>query len=246
MTILGYYNNVMENYVKVLLDALKKENIEPTETMLAQFELYYNYLIDYNQNVNLTAITEKADVYVKHFADCVLGSHIYKKDASLCDIGTGAGFPGVVLKIIRPDLNVTLVDSLNKRIAFLDNLIAKLNLRGIKALHHRAEDVEFKNNYLNLFDYVVARAVANLTTLTEYCLPYVKIGGSFVAYKSIDAGTELLEAKKCISVLGGGYKDTLSYNLQDATRNLIVINKIKPTNNTYPRGLNKPKLRPIK
>ena len=236
----------MENYIKVLVDALKKENIESTDTMLAQFEAYYNYLVEYNQNVNLTAITEKANVYIKHFADCVLGFKKKKKSATLCDIGTGAGFPGIVLKIIRPDLNVTLVDSLNKRIIFLNNLMARLGLTGVKANHYRAEDVEFKNSFLNSFDYVVARAVANLTTLTEYCLPYVKIGGDFVAYKSLDAQSELMDAKKCISTLGGHYKQTLSFDLLDAVRNLIVIEKVKPTSNTYPRGLNKPKLKPIK
>lgn len=233
-----------------IIDLIKKElilnDIEPTEEIFDKFEKYYNYLIEYNNNVNLTAITDKNEVYIKHFLDCIKYSKIYKQNASLCDIGTGAGFPGVVLKIIRPDLIITLVDSLNKRVVFLNNLISKLGLDDITTLHYRAEDIEFKNKYLNSFNYVVARAVAEMPTLTEYCLPFVKNGGNFIAYKGNNGQNEAILAKKCIKLLGGTVENIYNYNILDNERTLVVINKVHITDIKYPRGQNKPRLSPIK
>lgn len=227
---------------RVLID----NNIEPSEDIFTKLDIYYNFLIEYNKSVNLTALTTFEDVYVKHFADCIAFSNIYKHGASLCDIGTGAGFPGIIIKIIRPDIKVTLVDSLNKRIVFLEALINKLALNDIYCLHYRAEDLEFKNKFLNKFDYVVARAVAAMPTLTEYCLPYVKTGGQFIAYKSNDIDIECNSAKKCINILGGKLFEIMNYKLTDEiNRSAIVINKTTKTDFKYPRGLNKPRLNPI-
>lgn len=227
--------------------SLEFNNIEITEEILKKLEIYYDFLVEYNKNVNLTAITDKDEVYTKHFADSVLGANLFKKNATVCDIGTGAGFPGVVLKIVRPDLNLVLVDSLNKRVEFLKQLTNKLELDKVTVLHYRAEDIEFKNKYLNSFDYVVARAVAQLNTLTEYCLPFVKEGGSFISYKSDNIKDELKNANAAISILGGNVKKTYSRILNlDTNRCFVVIDKINKTNSKYPRGQNKPKLSPIK
>ena len=230
---------------EIIRDELKKNNIVPTELIFEQLDIYYEELVDYNSKVNLTALTSKEDIYIKHFTDCIALSKIYKQSASVCDIGTGAGFPGLVLKIIRPDLNVVLVDSLNKRVDFLNHMIKTLNLSNIVALHYRAEDKEFKDRYLNSFNFVIARAVANMTTLTEYCLPFVCIGGKFVAYKSDNIDDELVLAKKCIGLLGGQINSILEYNICDNKRKIVIIDKVKPTADKYPRDMNKPRLKPI-
>lgn len=236
-----------DNEVKKLItNILIENNIEPTEDIFSKLETYYNMLVEYNSHTNLTTITKKTDVYLKHFADSLLGINIYDKNSTVCDIGTGAGFPGLVLKIARPDLEIYLVDSLNKRIAFLKNVIKALNLTNIYALHYRAEDIEFKKKYLNSFDYVIARAVASMETLTEYCLPYVKTGGRFIAYKSQNADSELELAKKCIETLGGKYYSTMQTLLNNEyMRKLIIIKKLSKTSDKYPRDKNKPRTNPI-
>ena len=239
-------NNIsFEEIVNLIKKELVTNNIESTEEIFNKLEKYYNYLIEYNNNVNLTAITDKNEVYIKHFLDCIKYSNIYNFNANICDIGTGAGFPGVVLKIIRPDLKITLVDSLNKRIIFLNNLIKTLNLTDINTLHYRAEDIEFKNKYLNTFDYVIARAVAELPTLTEYCLPYVKNGGNFIAYKGNNGQNEAVLAEKCIKLLGGRVENILKYDFLGNERTLIIIKKLNITDDKYPRGQNKPRTSPI-
>lgn len=236
-------NEVCENVIK---NACVCSGLELTEKMLKQFETYFRMLIEWNEKINLTAITDKEEVYLKHFADCVYGAKLLKPDASLCDIGTGAGFPAVVLKIVRPDLKVTLVDALDKRVKFLNELISKLDLTEIEACHYRAEDKAFKDRFLNSFDYVTARAVANMSTLTEYCLPFVKIGGSFLAYKSDKVEQELELAKNAIGILGGKLKKIHTYELdKTTTRTIVEIEKIKQTNSKYPRDKNKPKLKPL-
>ena len=246
MWIIIYYDT-MKNYIDILTDILIENNINPTNEMWDKFEKYYNYLVEYNKDVNLTAITEKEDVYIKHFADCLLGIKTYEENGTLCDIGTGAGFPGIVLKIARPDIKITLVDSLNKRVEFLNKLINLLELKNICALHYRADSEEFKKIYLNSFDYVVARAVANMTTLTEYCLPFVKVGGKFIAYKSDNIDDEIIDSKKCIDTLGGEINTIKHIKLDDnTTRSLVIINKIMRTDKKYPRNQNKPRLNPIK
>lgn len=218
---------------ELLVKAGKECETKITANMINQFESYYNLLIEWNEKINLTAITQKDEVYVKHFIDCVYLAQYLKQNASVCDIGTGAGFPGIVLKIIRPDIKLYLVDSLNKRINFLQIVCDNLGLTDVKCIHARAEDVLFKNQYLNTFDYVVARAVARLNTLTEYCLPYVKVGGQFLAMKSVKADEELKEASSAIKILGGKFNCIENYILnnemqsqQDAKNNSGVVNNV--------------------
>ena len=212
---------------KFLEDILLKNDIKLTQDIKNKFYIYYNYLIEYNEKVNLTALTDLDDVYIKHFADSILGAGFIDKNANVCDIGTGAGFPGVVLKIVRPDINLTLVDGLNKRVEFLINLLNKLAINDVSVLHYRAEDVDFKNGYLNKFDYVVARAVAKLNTLCEYCLPFVKTGGRFIAYKSKDVEAESHEAEKAINILGGKLADIKTIKLDACTdRTFVIVDKI--------------------
>ncbi len=208
------------------------------------FECYFNELVSFNEKVNLTAITEHEDVFVKHFLDSVLPIDEIKQNASVVDVGTGAGFPGVPIKIVRDDIRLTLVDSLNKRINFLDSLKQKLNLE-FNSIHARAED--FCKNNREKFDVAVARAVARLNTLCEYLLPLIKVGGIVLAYKGSSAAEETIEAKNAINLLGGKIEKTLSFNLPNhaGERNLIIIKKIKPTPTKYPRGQNQPKIKPI-
>lgn len=219
-------------------------NFDLTKLQQEQFETYFDYLIEYNEKVNLTAITEKEEVYIKHFVDSCLAQEFIKPDSLVLDIGTGAGFPGVPLKIARPDIKLHLVDSLNKRIEFLNQLSTKLNIK-YKTYHSRAEDFA-KNNREN-FDVCVSRAVAKLNTLLEYCLPLVKVGGLFIAYKASSADEEIESSKKALNVLGGEIinikKFILTNNLGE--RNLIIIKKIKNTPNKYPRTKNLPKTNPL-
>lgn len=236
----------LKSYEKCLQDACDYAGITLNEQMLDMFEIYYTELIDWNEQINLTAITDKQDVYLKHFADSIYGTKFMPQNCSLCDIGTGAGFPAVVVKIVRPDIVITLVDALEKRIKFLNELITKLGLINITALHLRAEDVKFKQSYLNRFDIVTARAVAKMNTLTEYCLPFVKPNGKFVAYKSNKIEQEVLDCKKAVQVLGGGNIDLKEYQLDaETSRLIVVVDKIKGTDNKYPRDKNRPKLKPI-
>ena len=234
------------NCEEILKNACEYAGIQLTNTILEQFDEYFKLLVEWNEKINLTAITEQKDVYLKHFADSIYGAKFIKPNATLCDIGTGAGFPALVLKIVRPDIKVTLVDALDKRIKFLNEVIAKLGLKDIVALHYRAEDKAFKQTYLNSFDVATARAVARMATLTEYCLPFVKVGGKFIAYKSDKIDDELRESKKAVGVLGGELISCEKYDLdQETTRLLVIIQKKLTTPEKYPRDKNKPKLQPI-
>ena len=226
------------------MEVLNRFNLN--ETQKKQFDRYYEFLIDYNEKVNLTAITDKKDVFVKHFYDSCLAKDLIKKNAKLADIGTGAGFPAVPLKIIRPDINLTLVDSLNKRINFLDELAQNLNIN-YTTIHARAEEFG-KGEHREKFDVVVARAVASLNSLVEYLLPVAKIGGKIIAYKGANYKEEIIQAKKAIQLLGGKLDEVIEFNLPNNSgkRALIVINKISQTPKLYPRGQNLPKLKPIR
>lgn len=236
----------LENYEELVQNACDYAGIELNEDMLTKLDVYYKLLVEWNEKINLTAITEIDEVYKKHFADSIYGAKYIKQNATLCDIGTGAGFPALVLKIVRPDLKVTLVDALEKRIKFLQIVVEQLQLQNIQTLHFRAEDKLFKDTYLNSFDIVTARAVAKMCTLCEYCLPYVKVGGKFLAYKSDKIDEELVESNKAIKMLGGNEYRVRKYNLDEQTiRYLVEIDKIKPTNVKYPRGANKPRLQPL-
>ncbi len=225
-----------------------------SEKQLAQFMKYYELLVEWNSFMNLTAITEFDEVILKHFLDSItLGYAFSKTNASftgvekLIDIGTGAGFPGIPLKIVYPDMQITLLDSLNKRIKFLDTVIAELGLSGIEAIHGRAEDFSKPGQLREQYDVCVSRAVANLSTLSEYCLPYVKEGGYFVPYKSEKTQDEIQSAGNALQILGGEIKDQVEFNLAetDIYRNLIFIHKCKKTPAKYPRKSGLPAKEPI-
>lgn len=210
------------------------------------FEIYFNELIEYNQKVNLTAITDKEEVYIKHFYDSCLAHNFIPNKAKVVDVGTGAGFPGVPIKIVRNDINLHLVDSLNKRIIFLNQLKEKLNIN-YTTYHSRAEDFCTSLNNREHFDVCVSRAVAKLNTLAEYCLPLIKVGGIFIAYKSGDIDEEINQASNAIKVLGGQINEIKNFDLPKnmGNRNLIIIKKIKNTPNKYPRNKNMPKIKPL-
>lgn len=238
------------------VDDLKELHISLSDVQLDQFLTYYEMLVEKNKVMNLTAITEFDEVMKKHFVDslslvkvCELSGNL-----SVIDVGTGAGFPGIPLKIAFPDLRLTLLDSLQKRVGFLQEVIAKLNLQNAEAIHGRAEDFAKPGQLRESFDLCVSRAVANLSTLSEYCLPYVKVGGKFISYKSDKVNmeiegnrTEIEEAEHAISVLGGKLTEQREFTLpySDIYRNLIVVEKNRPTPKQYPRKAGTAAKKPI-
>ncbi|MGI6501463.1 MAG: 16S rRNA (guanine(527)-N(7))-methyltransferase RsmG [Anaerostipes sp.] len=235
------------------MDKLKEKalemGIELTDNQLKQFETYFHMIIEKNKVMNLTAITEKDEVIDKHFVDSLafVKSNIKFENQRILDIGTGAGFPGIPLKIAFPDLEVVLLDSLNKRITFLNEVIDELGLKNITAIHGRAEDYAKQKEYREGFDIVVSRAVANMSTLSEYCIPYVKLNGYFMPYKSGNIEKELNQAKKAIKILGGKIQDKILFNLPetDMERSLIEIKKEKTTPKRFPRKAGLPSKEPI-
>lgn len=228
---------------------LKSFNVELTELQIKQFLKYYELLVEWNEFMNLTAITEYEDVMKKHFVDSLslIKTYDVSKSSKVIDVGTGAGFPGLALKIAYPNLKVTLLDSLNKRINFLNHVIEQLGLENVETVHGRAEDFAKPGKLREKFDVCVSRAVANLTSLSEYCLPFVKMGGEFISYKSEKMNEEMENAKKAISVLGGKYDRCEEFLLpeSDIFRNLVVIKKIKETPKKYPRKAGLPTKEPI-
>lgn len=241
----------MEKQLEIFEKDLKQLHLELSKKQILQFISYYELLIDWNSRMNLTAITEFEDVLKKHFIDSLslisAVSDLAQKQYDLIDVGTGAGFPGIPLKIAFPNLKITLLDSLNKRIQFLNEVICKLELQDIEAVHGRAEDFAKQDQFRERFDLCVSRAVANLATLSEYCIPFVKPGGFFISYKSEKVNVELEEAKKAISVLGGSFQKNIEFLLphSDITRNFIVIQKKNKTPLKYPRKAGLPSKEPI-
>lgn len=226
---------------------LEAFHITLNEKQIEQFLTYYELLIEKNKVMNLTAITEFQEALKKHFVDSLSLVTVFdlKGELSLLDVGTGAGFPGIPLKIAFPSLRVTLLDSLRKRVDFLQEVIDALSLNNTEALHGRAEDFAKPDMLRERFDICVSRAVANLSTLSEYCLPYVKIGGSFVSYKTDDAEVE--KANHAIQILGGVVREQMAFTLpsSDINRNLIVIKKCRPTPGQYPRKAGTANKKPI-
>lgn len=232
-----------------LIRGVEQLGLSLEEKQLEQFYRYYEMLIEKNKVMNLTAITEYEEVIHKHFLDSisiVLWKE-FRKDASVIDVGTGAGFPGIPLKIVFPDLQVLLLDSLKKRVNFLNEVIGELGLLQITAVHGRAEDFARKADYREKFSLCVSRAVANLSTLSEYCMPFVKVGGYFVSYKSGKVEEEFSQAKKAISLLNGQAEDTISFLLPgtDIERSLIVMRKEKEISQKYPRKAGMPSKEPL-
>lgn len=222
---------------KKIEQILIKSEIKPTKQIVDNFIKYYNLLIEGNKICNLTAITDEDGVVEKHFYDSIFPQKYFSLNAKVLDIGAGAGFPSIPLKLVRNDLSFTLLDSLNKRINFLNNTIQTLNLKNIEAIHGRAEDFAKLSDYREKFDITTARAVANLKALSEYCLPFVKVGGQFIAYKSGNCEEEINEAKQIICELGGKISKVIDYNIGENSRKLVIIEKTKETPKKYPRPI---------
>lgn len=228
------------------IEELKKLDIEPTKEQLEQLNKYYELLIEYNKVMNLTGITEKEEVYLKHFYDSLTIKRVIdlNKEETLCDIGTGAGFPGIVLKILFPNLKITLIDSLNKRIEFLKIVIKELNLKDIEALHVRAE--EYASSNIEKFDVVTSRAVAPLNILLEYGIPLLKINKYFIAYKS-NISQEIIDSKNALEKLDSTVEklDEFLLPIEQSKRTIIKIKKLSKTNKKYPRKNSEIKKKPL-
>lgn len=248
-----------DNRLHLLYQELKKLNISLSKEQSDQFLTYYKLLTEWNRFMNLTAITDFNEVCRKHFADSIslcraeedifqsLKKKIRSDVVSIIDVGTGAGFPGIPLKIIFPNLKVTLLDSLHKRVKFLNQVIDELNLKNITPIHARAEDLAKDYDYRSAYDICVSRAVANMSTLSEYCIPFVKMNGLFIPYKSEKITEELKTAERALSILGGKVLKQIDYTLPEGndTRNLVIIQKIKNTPDQYPRKAGLPSKEPL-
>lgn len=226
---------------------LKEFNIEINKEQIKSFEKYMNLLLEWNEKINLTAITQSDEVKLKHFVDSLTVLKYINDDDKVIDIGTGAGFPGIPLKIMNENTKITLLDSLNKRINFLNIVIETLNLRNIQAIHGRAEEIARNKLYREKYDVAVSRAVANLSTLTEYMLPFVKIDGKCICMKGANVNEELERAQNAIKELGGEIERVDNFYLSDNDneRNIIVIKKVKETNPKYPRKAGTPSKEPL-
>lgn len=239
----------MKKEILYLKDSAAKMGIELSDLQLEQFDTYYEMLVEKNKVMNLTAITELEEVVQKHFLDSISLIKVEKlnQDISIIDLGTGAGFPGIPLKIAFPELEICLADSLNKRVLFLNEVIEELELKKISAVHGRAEELARQKGYREQFDLCVSRAVANLSTLSEYCLPFVKVGGKFISYKANEVEEETKQAEYALEVLGGACVDIQKFQLPDSEMNraFVIIEKKKRTPATYPRKAGTPSKKPL-
>ncbi len=236
----------IEEFKKLFLEEAKKINVSVDEDMINKFYTYMKEIIVWNDKVNVTAITDERMFIVKHFIDSLTINRFLEDKKSIIDIGTGAGFPGIPLKIVNPNLKVTLIDSVNKKLNVIRNISEKINLTNLEIIHTRAEDLANKNEYREKYDVATTRAVSNLTTILEYMLPFVKVGGYAVCMKGPNYTQELEDARNAIEILGGKYQciETLNVN-EELERNIIIIKKVKETPKKYPRGQGKPLKEPI-
>ncbi|MFD1040313.1 16S rRNA (guanine(527)-N(7))-methyltransferase RsmG [Virgibacillus byunsanensis] len=231
------------------ISELKDKGIELNEKQIDQFAIYFNTLVEWNEKINLTAITSEEDVYLKHFYDCISAAFYYdfSEELTICDVGAGAGFPSIPLKICYPDLRVTIVDSLQKRIGFLNHLASKLDLQGVAFYHDRAENFGNNHDFRESYDVVTARAVARMSVLSELCLPLVKKNGVFIAMKGSQTDEELQDAKPAIEILGGELRTVHTFSLpeENSERTIVQIDKRRKTPRKYPRKAGTPNKSPI-
>ena len=246
-------NQMYDEGLKLFSQGLEELGIDLSNDQIEQFVKFYEMLVEKNKVMNLTGITEFEEVIVKHFIDSLALVKVINKDKladdiSIIDIGTGAGFPGIPLKIAFPEIKITLLDSLNKRINFLKEVSEELGFENIEFIHGRSEDFGRNPQYREKFDICVSRAVANLATLSEFCVPFVKVGGSFVSYKAGDCGEEISNSTKAVEKMGGKITNQLEYVVptSDLNRVLLVIKKEKATPKSYPRKAGTPAKEPIK
>lgn len=234
---------------EAFLKALEAQNIHLSEKQMQQFETYFHTLVEWNEKINLTAITEKEEVYLKHFYDSLSAAFYtdFNKPLHICDVGAGAGFPSIPLKIVFPELKVTIVDSLKKRITFLNHLATQLDLNDVAFYHDRAENFGKNAKFREQYDVVTARAVARLSVLSELCLPLVKVGGTFLVMKAAGFNDEMEDAKFAVQLLGGEPKDIHSFSLpeEESERNIAIIDKRRKTPKKYPRKAGLPNKSPI-
>ena len=237
----------LNEFNKLMKENLKELNIELSDLQLEQFYKYMNILVEWNKFMNLTGITEPQEVITKHFIDSLTVLDKIDKNASLIDVGTGAGFPGIPIKIAFPEVKVVLLDSLNKRIKFLNEVIEKLELKGIETIHGRAEEYGRNKIYREKYDIAIARAVAPLNILLEYLMPFVKINGKCLCMKGSSSKEEIENSKNAIKVLGGELIETEEFYIvnTDIKRRIVQINKIKGTENKYPRKAGTPSKEPL-
>lgn len=233
------------------LDQFKKGlsdlNINLTEKQIEQFLKYYEILVETNKVMNLTAITEFDEVIEKHFLDSLSLVRVFdlNRNVKILDLGTGAGFPGIPLKITFPEIDIVLADSLNKRVKFLNEVVENLQLKQAETVHGRAEELAKNKKYREQFDLCTSRAVANLSSLSEYCIPFVKEGGRFISYKSGEIEEEVDQAKRAIHVLGGKLDQVYKFDLHEQKRSFVIIEKVKKTPAVYPRKAGTPTKEPL-
>ena len=234
--------------MKHLFEAVKSLGMELTEEQIRQFEAYRAGVLEWNEKVNLTAITDPEEFEMKHFADSVMsaGNDIMKNAKKIIDVGTGGGFPGIPLAILFPDKQFTLMDSLGKRIKIIDQLAKEIGIKNVELVHARAEDLAKKKEYREQYDVCVSRAVANLATLSEYCIPFVKVGGYFAPYKTAAAEEEIAEGKKALFILGGHLESVSEFSDAELDHTILWIKKVKMTPVKYPRKAGTPSKEPLK
>ena len=237
----------LNEFSKELEELLSKIDINIDKKISEKFYNYMQILLEWNEKINLTAIVDQKEIILKHFVDCGTALKYLDKSQKVLDLGTGAGFPGIPLKLLNEELDITLVDALNKRINFLNEVIMKLELNKIKTIHSRAEELSRNKEHREKYDVIVSRAVANMSVLLEYTMPFIKKGGKCICMKGPNIEEELVNAKKALNVLGGEIEKIENITLPDSDikRNIIIIKKIKETPKQYPRKAGKPSKEPI-